>query len=211
VRTERAAEARVAPYRHIGDDRGCDNMLTIGATPLLRAAKTFDVPAMKLLVAHKARLGLAEPVGHLTRDGGGGLRLGRMRPARLRPGIPHYVTPDVEQKSIEALTVLLDAGADVNQRTTAERGATTAAADGALRRRVLGLERRREFLVERGAKIDVADTRGLTRVDAALGKGRRHGRGQTVEVYKDTADLIVETCKQQSGCDLAMPDGPPNP
>ncbi len=53
----------VVPYRHIGDDRGCDNMLTIGTTPLLRAAKTFDTAAMKLLIAHKARLDLPNVSG----------------------------------------------------------------------------------------------------------------------------------------------------
>ena len=65
-----------------------------------------------------------------------------------------------------------------------------------------------KFLVERGAKIDAADARGLTAVDAAMGKAGGHGRGQTIDVYKDTAELLVALCKQQSGCDLAAPDGP---
>ena len=38
------------PYRERGNDRGCDSMLVTGATPLLRAAKTFDTAAMKLLL-----------------------------------------------------------------------------------------------------------------------------------------------------------------
>ena len=46
------------PLRERGKDRGCDSMLTTGATPLLRAAKTFDIGAMKLLIAHGARLDL---------------------------------------------------------------------------------------------------------------------------------------------------------
>jgi hypothetical protein len=43
---ERAAQdpASVAS----GADRGCDAMLVTGATPLLRAAKTFDTDSMKL-------------------------------------------------------------------------------------------------------------------------------------------------------------------
>jgi ankyrin repeat protein len=202
----------VAPYRHIGDDRGCDNMLTIGATPLLRAAKTFDVPAMKLLVAHKARLDLPNLSGISPVMAAAGYGSVECDPRGYGPGIPHYVTPDVEQKSIDALTVLLDAGADVNQRTTAERGRDNGRGQTALFGAAFwGWNDVVKFLVERGAKIDAADTRGLTAVDAALGKAGGHGRGQTVEVYKDTADLIVELCKQQSGCDLAMPDGPPNP
>jgi hypothetical protein len=37
----------LAPYRHIGDDRGCDTMLTTGVTPLVRAAKTFDAGSIR--------------------------------------------------------------------------------------------------------------------------------------------------------------------
>jgi len=72
-----------------------------------------------------------------------------------------------------------------------------------------GLERRRE--ISRGARaaIDTADARGLTPVDAALGKAGGHGRGQTIEVYRSTADLLGELCAKQAGCDLAKPDGPP--
>ena len=51
------------PYRERGADRGCDALLVTGATPLLRAAKTFDVPAMKLLIAHGARLDLPTATG----------------------------------------------------------------------------------------------------------------------------------------------------
>ena len=35
------------PYRAVGPDRGADGMITIGSTPLLRAAKAFDVAAIK--------------------------------------------------------------------------------------------------------------------------------------------------------------------
>ncbi|HET9216026.1 MAG TPA: ankyrin repeat domain-containing protein, partial [Terriglobia bacterium] len=46
------------PYRNQGNDRGLDGMLTIGTTPLLRAAKALDAPAVKLLVDAGARLDL---------------------------------------------------------------------------------------------------------------------------------------------------------
>ncbi len=42
------------PYRSVGADRGVDTMLTIGVTPLLRAAKALDAPAIKVLLAHGA-------------------------------------------------------------------------------------------------------------------------------------------------------------
>ena len=38
------------PYRSVGADRGADGMLTIGTTPLLRAAKGLDAPAITLLL-----------------------------------------------------------------------------------------------------------------------------------------------------------------
>ena len=46
------------PYRSLRDDRGADSMLTVGTTPLLRAAKAGDVPAMQLLLAHGANVDL---------------------------------------------------------------------------------------------------------------------------------------------------------
>jgi ankyrin repeat protein len=200
----------VVPYRHIGDDRGCDNMLTIGTTPLLRAAKTFDTAAMKLLIAHKARLDLPNVSGIAPIMAAAGYGSVECDPRGYGPGIPHYVTPDVQQKSIEALTVLLDAGADPNQRTLADRGQANARGQTALFGAAFwGWNDVVKFLVSRGAKIDAADARGITAVDAAMGKAGGHGRGTAIEVYPATADLIRELCKQQSDCDLAKPDGPP--
>jgi ankyrin repeat protein len=199
----------VAPYRHIGDDRGCDTMLTIGATPLLRAAKTFDVAAMKLLISHGARLDLPNLTGITPVMAAAGYGSVECDPRGYGPGIPHYLTADVEQKSIEALRVLLDAGAEINTGTTADRGNDHARGQTALFGAAFwGWNDVVRFLVERGAKIDAADAKGLTAVDSALGKAGGHGRGQTTEVYKDTAELLVELCKQQVGCDLSSPDGP---
>src|SRR5204862_6145260 len=42
------------PYRATGADRGVDGMLSVGATPLLRAAKAQDAAAIKLLLEHGA-------------------------------------------------------------------------------------------------------------------------------------------------------------
>src|SRR5690606_42131158 len=42
----------------IWDDRGADTMLTVGTTPLIRAAKAGVIPAMKLLIAHGANVNL---------------------------------------------------------------------------------------------------------------------------------------------------------
>ena len=176
------------PYRHIGDDRGCDSMLTIGTTPLLRAAKTFDAAAMRLLIAHGARLSLPNVAGITPVMAAAGYGSVECDPRGYGPGIPHYLTPDVEQKAIDALRVLLDAGAAVNAGTTTDRGNGRARGQTALFGAAFwGWNDVVKFLVERGAKIDVADAKGLTPVDAALGKAGGHGRGQTTEVHKDTA------------------------
>ena len=42
------------PYRSLGQDRGGDSMLTVGTTPLIRAAKSGDIAAVKLLLEHGA-------------------------------------------------------------------------------------------------------------------------------------------------------------
>jgi len=198
----------VPPYRHIGDDRGCDSMLTVGATPLLRAAKTFDAAAMKLLIEHGARVDLPNVSGITPVMAAAGYGSVECDPRGYGPGIPHYLTADVEQKATEALRVLLEAGAQVNVRTTADRGNGRAHGQTALFGAAFwGWRGVVKFLVERGAKIDVADAQGLTPVDAALGKAGGHGRGQTTEVHQDTADSLVALCGQQKDCDLAAPDG----
>ena len=197
------------PYRHIGDDRGCDSMLTIGATPLLRAAKTFDAAAMKLLIAHGARVDLPNALGLTPVMAAAGYGSVECDPRGYGPGIPHYLTADVQQKSMDALRLLLDAGAQLNARTTADRGNDHSHGQTALFGAAFwGWNDVVKLLVERGAKVDVADAKGLTPVDAAMGKAGGHGRGQTAEVHEDTAELLVELCKQQKDCDLAAPHGP---
>src|SRR6266853_6231737 len=51
------------PFRNIGNDRGLDGLLTIGATPLLRAAKALDAPAIKILLEKGANLSLSNNRG----------------------------------------------------------------------------------------------------------------------------------------------------
>jgi len=168
------AQLKMFPiWRHIGDDRGCDTMLTTGATPLLRAAKTFDVAAMRVLIEHGASLELPNDGGITPVMAAAGFGSVECDPRGYGPGIPHYLTLDVEAASIRALEVLIDAGADVNARTTSAsagaRGAGRTALFGAA---FWGWNDVVDYLVGRGAKIDVTDAAGLTPVDAALGRGQ---------------------------------------
>ncbi len=194
-------------WRHIGDDRGCDMMLSIGATPLLRAAKTFDTAAMRLLIDHGALLELPNDGGITPVMAAAGHGSIECDPRGYGPGIPHYLAPDVEEKSIEAVTLLLDAGAGINARTTARtagsRGVGRTALYGAA---FWGWNAVVEALVARGARIDIADTDGLTPVDAALGRAGGHGRGATIEVFEDTAQLLERLCAEQTNCNLDAPE-----
>ena len=134
------------PYRHIGDDRGCDIMLVTGTTPLLRAAKTFDTAAIELLIEHDANVDLPNDGGITPVMAAAGVGSVECDARGYGPGIPHYMAPDTEQKSIAALKLLLDAGRQhprahaVRPRRRAQRRP-----HGAVRRRVLGLERRRRL------------------------------------------------------------------
>jgi uncharacterized protein len=204
------------PYREKVDDRGCDSMLTLGATPLLRAAKTFDTASMKLLIAHGARLDLPNSSGVLPIHAAAGYGSLECDIRGYGPGIPHYMTADVEQKSIEALTVLLDAGADVNAVTTAQpvaaiaqrprgRGPGQTPMFGAA---FWGWNDVVTFLAAKGAKLDIADAEGRSAVDAAMGRAGGHERGSSVIVYADTAEVLQSLCAAKPDCEI-RPAPPP--
>jgi hypothetical protein len=113
------------------------------------------------------------------------------------------MAPDTEAKSIAALTLLLDAGADIDKKTLAAGAGSRSAGRTALFGAAFwGWSDVVDFLVARGAKIDVADPTGLTPVDAAL--GRAWPRGATIEVFDDTAARL-QSCVGRLGCDLSQP------
>jgi ankyrin repeat protein len=195
------------PYRHIGDDRGCDLMLVTGTTPLLRAAKTFDTAAIELLIEHGANVDLPNDGGVTPVMAAAGLGSVECDPRGYGPGIPHYLAPDTEEKSIAALKLLLDAGASIDARTLNGRAGARSAGRTALHGAAFwGWNDVVDYLVERGAKIAVAERGGLTPVDAAMGRAGGHGRGSTIEVFDDTAARLRELCEQQEGCDLSQPE-----
>ncbi|MGD2168578.1 MAG: ankyrin repeat domain-containing protein, partial [Gammaproteobacteria bacterium] len=186
------AQLRMYPlWRHIGDDRGCDLMLTTGATALLRAAKTFDVEAMRLLIEYEALIDLPNEGGITPLMAAAGLGSVECDPRGYGGGIPHYLSADVEQASIRALEVLLEAGADINAVTTSALAGARAAGRTALFGAAFwGWNDVVEYLVGRGARVDVTDESGLTAIDSALGRAGGHGRGSTIEVFEDTAQLL---------------------
>lgn len=169
------------PMRSVIDDRAMDSPLVIGATPLLRAAKGLDAPAIALLLKHGARVDLPNMSG--------------MTPVMVAAGLGstdadsrgYYVTEDVEQRSVASLTLLLAAGADVNGK---DGGRGLTALHEAAR---WGWNDVVTFLVENGADLDAKDIKGMTPVDSALGKAGGNSRfGQRIDVHADTAALLRE-------------------
>jgi ankyrin repeat protein len=165
------------PSRGGRDNRFADDLLTTGATPLLRAAQTFDNDVVRLLLQHGARVDLPNASGVTpfmaaagigTRSGGGGV---------LGPGVPD----DVIARSLETMEILRAAGADVNARITdvtsltariarantmtGKQGQTalfTAAEAG--RTAVV------KYLLEHGANPELRDDAGRRAVDVARGE-----------------------------------------
>ncbi|MES2603616.1 MAG: ankyrin repeat domain-containing protein, partial [Pseudomonadota bacterium] len=166
-------------YRHIKDDRGADGMLGIGATPLLRAAKAHDMPAMELLLAHGALPNLPNRNGTTPLMAAAGLG------ANSIDTRGDYTTPLAGQLSQQAMAVLLKNGAELNAIDSNGRTALHGAAGWGWNEAV-------SFLIEQGADIKLADRNGLTAMDVALGKtaGSAAGRGTSGNVHKDTAELL---------------------
>jgi ankyrin repeat protein len=169
----------LAPYRNIGNDRGLDGMLTIGTTPLLRAAKAFDAPAVRLLLEYGALPDLPNTRSITPTMAASGL--GSVD-ADTR-GI--YTTEDVQQRAIETLKLLIAAGGNINAKDGA-RGLTPL--HEAAR---WGWNDVVTFLVEIGADLNAKDNRGLTPVDSALGKAGGNSRGGArIDIHEGTAELL---------------------
>jgi len=166
------------PYRSLGQDRGGDSMLTIGTTPLIRAAKAGDVPAVQLLLAHGALPDLPNSLGitPLMAAAGVGSTTIDIR-ARFRN----------EPVCIEAAKLILAAGANVN--ATRDNGQT--ATHGAA---LWGWNGFVQFLADQGANLRMADRDGITPLDVAMGKVGGTGRFgiSAPEPHHDTAALITK-------------------
>jgi ankyrin len=166
------------PFRNIGNDRGLDGMLTTGATPLLRAAKALDAPAIALLLSRGADITLTNSRGVTPLMAAAGL--GSVD-ADTRG---FYLSEDTQQRSIESLKLLLKAGGDINAKDP--RGLTPL--HEAAR---WGWNDVVQFLVANGADLNARDNRGNTPIDSALGKAGGNSRGGArIDIHEDTAALL---------------------
>ena len=128
-----------------------DAALSAGTTPLMRAAKSGDVAAMRLLLDYRADIGLRQQNGStlLMIAAGQGRRASRDQDDD--GGRDNDIDPSA------AVKLCLERGADVN--------ASNDAGDTALH--VASSEEIIRLLAEHGARFDVKNKRGLTPLAAA--------------------------------------------
>src|SRR5688572_19507324 len=171
-----AALRAALPYR-TKLDRGGDGVLGAGTTPLLRAAKAGDTPVIKILLEKGANPKAA------TRNGVNGIMMAANVATREEDMTGRNKT---QKDAIESIRLLLAAGADVNEADTQGRTAAYGAA-------LWGLTDVVAFLHENGAKLDVREKRGMTPLDAALGRAGGFGfDGRSGVPRPETAQKIRE-------------------
>jgi ankyrin repeat protein len=161
------------PGRGGNSGRFVDDLLNSGATPLLRAANSQDVEAVKLLLDHGAEVDLPNAMGVTPLIAAGGF-------GSSRGVLGGRFGPDAEARSIATLEVLLAHGANINARVldttslTARIARRSSMTDrqgqtvlfGAISQ---GWLEATKYLIDHGADLKVKDALGKAPIDAALG------------------------------------------
>jgi ankyrin repeat protein len=167
-------------------DRGADwRVLTIGATPLLRAAVGADIPVMELLLKHGALVDL--PLADGTTPLFATVLTASTR-ARFK----------TEEQAVEAMRVLKAAGANPNARTsdsTPLHVATTRGWTNAMKE-----------LASWGVDVNAKDSDGLTALDYSLARARIGFLQQKPPVRNDLAKVL-----RGLGANVENPNLPPWP
>ncbi len=200
---------RRPPYRDVPQDRSGDVILAQGATPLLRAARAGDAPFVELLLKHGALVDLPSKEGVTPLMAAAGVEFGtRVTRGRNR----------TDEGVLATMTLLLDAGADINARMVNEPkrevfDASAAQANvyaSGLRARpsqiptaaavpdqtaLMGAAERGytpevKLLIERGADLTLKDAIGRTALDLARGVGVRGVKSASADPHPETVAAI---------------------
>ena len=168
---------KAAPVRR-GNQELSLPVAVLGATPFLLAAKFADLPTLRALAAAGGNISI--PMKNGTTPlmaaagfgaGGGGNRRGVGNRYQN-----NYIAADAETDTLEAVKLLIEMGADVNEGDPAGNTALFGAV-------AQGYDSVVEYLVSKGAKIDVKNKRGQTLL--ALTRPGRDSDGR-----KSTAELL---------------------
>jgi ankyrin repeat protein len=176
------------PGRGGNSGRFVDEIITTGATPMLRAAAGQDSEAVRLLLDHGGRVDVPNVMGVTPLMAAAGLG--------MRPG-PRFnpTANDAQDRSIATLEILLAAGADVNARMTDVTSMTARMGRGGTLQERGGQSalfgavqyawpRVAQYLIDHGAEVAIVDDRRVSPLDAALGRAGSADNHPSPEVAK---------------------------
>ncbi|HWG30951.1 MAG TPA: ankyrin repeat domain-containing protein [Steroidobacteraceae bacterium] len=163
------------PYRNGVFDRGGDQVISTGATPLLVAAKIGDVPAVKLLLKYKPNVELPNSEG--------------VTPLMTAAGLGHSFNPTrgrykTDAEGAECVKLLQAAGGKINEADLQGLTPLHAAAQH-------GWDETVKLLVADGADLQPKDKLGLTPIDHAEGKQPRAFLEPEHVPHKETIALLT--------------------
>ena len=176
------------PGRGGNSGRYADEIITTGATPMLRAAGGQDAEAVRLLLDHGGRIDVPNVMGVTPLMAAAGLG--------MKPG-PRFnpTAADAQDRSIATLEILVAAGADVNPLMTDVTSRTARMGRGSTLQERGGQSalfgavqyawpRVAQYLIDHGAKVDIADDRHVSPLDAATGRAGSADNHPSPEVAK---------------------------
>ncbi len=170
-----------APYR-AKLDRGNDTSLTGGTTPLMRAAKAGDLPAMRVLLKAGADPNLRTELGRRGRGGVSALLFAAGVGTAEQDTTGRYKT---QQQAIDAIELLLEYGASLDDTDAGGRGALHGAA-------LQGYNDVIVYLAGRGLDLTAADDDGHTPLDTALGLAGGFGFSGREGVVREATAAVIE-------------------
>jgi ankyrin repeat protein len=170
-------------------DRGGDGVLGAGTTPLVRAAKSADVPVITLLLERGANPKAT------TRNGVSAILMAANVAAREEDMTGRNKTP---KEIIESIKLLQSAGGDVRVSDTQGRTAMHGAA-------LWGLTDVVRFLHENGVDVNARDKRGLTPLDHAMGRAGGFGFGGSSGVVREETAKAIRELGGVAGTPTAAP------